>query len=258
MRSNSSRMCRRPIPQRQYPSRPMLSTVLRLFAAALFAVILALPVAPARSAETASPDDTARFLAGLPPASGSPLSALTNDPQWQQHARSFNSIFSQEDSTTLSKVRAFAAARLSHYHDTMLYMFSGPDFLYATSFFPHASTYVMAGLEPVGDVPQLTSLPRGSVDETLRNLESSLSSILNLTFFITKNMKTQLSTGQVYGTLPVLYVFLARTGKTVHDVSLVALDKDGNFLTPDDPAAKGDGKRSARSAESTAKGVKIV
>ena len=38
----------------------------------------------------------------------------------------------------------------------MLYMFSGPDFLYATSFFPSASTYVLAGLEPVGDVPPLT------------------------------------------------------------------------------------------------------
>jgi hypothetical protein len=59
--------------------------------------------------------------------------------------------------------------------------------------------------------------------------------------------------------LPVLFVFLARTGKTIHDVSFVALDKDGNFLTPDDPAAKGAGKRSARSApERTAKGVKII
>ena len=37
-------------------------------------------------------------------------------------------------------------------------MFSGPDFLYATSFFPNASTYVLAGLEPTGDIPQLTNL----------------------------------------------------------------------------------------------------
>jgi hypothetical protein len=220
--------------------------------------LLAFTTAPAKSAETSTPQDTARFLAGLPPAPDSPLAALAKSPSWQDHARAFNSIFDQEDKTTLSKVRAFSAAHLTEHHDTMLYMFSGPDFLYAASFFPHASTYVMAGLEPVGDVPQLTSLPRGSVDETLRNMESSLGSILNLSFFITKDMKTQLSSGQVYGTLPVLYVFLARTGKTVQDVSLVALDKDGNFLTPDDPAAKGDGKRSARSAESTAKGVKIT
>ena len=46
----------------------------------------------------------------------------------------------------------------------MLYMFGGPDFLYATSFFPNASTYVLAGLEPIGDVPSLTSLVAGTVD----------------------------------------------------------------------------------------------
>jgi hypothetical protein len=229
----------------------MLSTVPRLFAAALFAVVLALAIVPARSAETATPDDTARFLAGLPPAPGSPLAALAKDPGWAQHARFFDSIFAREDASTLSKVRAFSKEHLPQQHDTMLYMFSGPDFLYATSFFPSAKTYVLSGLEPVGDVPQLTSLPRGEVDASLRNMEGSLATILNLSFFITKNMKTQLTTGQVYGTLPILYVFLARTGKTVHEVSFVSLDKD---IVADEA-----GKRAGRATtQSAAKGVKIV
>jgi hypothetical protein len=229
----------------------MLSTVPRLFAAALFAVVLALPAATARSAETATADDTARFLAGLPPAPGSPLAALAKDPGWAQHARFFDSIFAREDASTLSKVRAFSKEYLPQQHDTMLYMFSGPDFLYATSFFPSAKTYVLSGLEPVGDVPELTGLPRGSVDSSLRNIEGSLATILNLSFFITKNMKTQLTTGQVYGTLPILYVFLARTGKTVHEVSFVSLDKD---IVADES-----GKRAGRATtQSAAKGVKIV
>jgi hypothetical protein len=232
----------------------MLSTVPRLFAAALFAVVLALAIAPAKSAETATPDDTARFLAGLAPAPGSPLAALAKDPGWAQHARFFDSIFSREDANTLAKVRAFSKEHLPQQHDTMLYMFSGPDFLYATSFFPSASTYVLSGLEPVGDVPQLTSLPRGALDASLRNMEGSLGSILNLSFFITKNMKTQLTAGPVYGTLPILYVFLARTGKTVHEVSFVSLDKDGNFIAQDDA-----GRRAGRATtQSAAKGVKIV
>ncbi|HLN40545.1 MAG TPA: hypothetical protein VK337_22385 [Xanthobacteraceae bacterium] len=230
----------------------------RLIAAALFAVVfagfLALAIAPAQSAETATPDDTARFLAGLPPAPGSPLAALAKDPGWAQHAHFFDSIFTREDANTLAKVRAFSKEHLPQHSDTMLYMFSGPDFLYATSFFPSASTYVLSGLEPVGDVPQLTSLPRGAVDASLHNIEGSLATILNLSFFITKNMKTQLTTGPVYGTLPILYVFLARTGKTVHEVSFVSLDKDGNFIVPDDA-----GKRAGRATtQSAAKGVKIV
>ncbi|HTC06855.1 MAG TPA: hypothetical protein VK749_25880, partial [Xanthobacteraceae bacterium] len=229
----------------------------KLSAAALFAVVfagfLALAIAPARSAETATPDDTARFLAGLPPAQNSPLAALAKEPGWAQHARFFDSIFNREDASTLAKVRTFSKEHLPQHSDTMLYMFSGPDFLYATSFFPSASTYVLSGLEPVGDVPQLTSLPRGSLDASLRNIEGSLASILNLSFFITKNMKTQLTTGPVYGTLPILYVFLARTGKTVHEVSLVNVDGQGDVVTPEEPGTK------ARAAtQSAAKGVKIV
>src|ERR1700724_2246406 len=251
MRLISSRMCRRPIPIRQYPARPMPSVASRLCATALFAFILALAIAPARSAETATADDTARFLAALPPAQNSPLAALAKDPGWAQHARFFDSIFAREDASTLAKVRAFAKENLPQHHDTMLYMFSGPDFLYATSFFPSASTYVLSGLEPVGDLPQLTSLPRGAVDGSLRNMEGAVASILNLSFFITKNMKTQLTTGQVYGTLPILYVFLARTGKTVHEVSFVSLDKD---IVADES-----GKRAGRATtQSAAKGVKIV
>ena len=136
-------------------------TMPRIMAAAGLAVMLAVSAAPARSAETATADDTAKFLAGLPPSANSPLAPLTKDPAWQQHARYLDTIFAREESAKLSKVRAFSKANLTEKHDTMLYMFSGPDFLYATSFFPGASTYVLAGLEPTGDIPQLTNLSRG-------------------------------------------------------------------------------------------------
>ena len=224
----------------------------KLTAAVLLAVAvaLALTLAPVRAADTATADDTAHFLAGLPPATNSPLAALTGDARWQRHARYFDAIFEREDATTLSRVRAFAQEHLADKHDTMLYMFSGPDFLYATSFFPNASTYVLAGLEPVGDVPQLTALKRPFLEYTLQNIESSIGTLMNYSFFITHNMKTQLSNGPVYGTLPILYVFLARTGKTVHDVTFVDLDGDGNIQTWNETG----GKRGS----SAAAGVRII
>jgi len=223
--------------------------------AGLLALTMALTAAPARSAETSTPDDMARFLAGLPPAADSPLTPLTKSPSWEQHARDFDSLFGQEDKTRLSKIRAFSQARLTEKQQTMLYMFSGPDFLFAASFFPSATTYVFSGLEPVGEVPQLTALPRPAVDSTLHNMEVSLGSLLSISFFITKNMQTQLESGPVHGTLPVLYVFLARTGKTIHDVTLVNLDAEGNIETAPAP---GDKAAAKKFAESGAKGVKIV
>ena len=53
------------------------------------------------------------------------------------------------------------------------------------------------------------------------------SSILSFSFFITKQMKTDLQAGKLSGTLPILYVFLARSGKTIRDVSPIALDDKG-------------------------------
>ena len=181
----------------------------------------------ARAANTVSADDTARFLAGMPPSADSPLTPLTKDPSWQRHARFFDAAFGQLEQRQLSKIRTWAETNLAAPRPTMFYMFSGPDFLYADAFYSKATTYVLSALEPVGSVPDLTRLPRGGVGSALYNVERSLSSILSFSFFITKLMKTDLHAGQVSGTLPILYVFLARSGKTIREVSLIALDDKG-------------------------------
>ena len=117
----------------------------RIIAAGLMVLMLALSAAQAPSSEAPTANDTARFLAGMPPSTSSPLVALAKDPAWLSHARYFDSVFASEENANLSKVRQFSKEYLTGKQDTMLYMFSGPDFLYATSFFPNASTYVLAG-----------------------------------------------------------------------------------------------------------------
>jgi len=205
----------------------------RIIATILITFTVVLGTARTSRAETATADDTARFLAGLWPSSSSPLAALTKDPAWVSHARNFDSLFALEENAHLSKIREFSEKYLTTKHDTVLYMFSGPDFLYATSFFPTASTYVLAGLEPVGKIPELTNLSPVVINGELRNLESSLGSLFNFSFFITQHMKSQLREGPIYGTLPILYVFLARTGKTVHELNFVNLDQQGNLEIAD-------------------------
>jgi len=198
----------------------------RIIAIALITFTVVFAAARASCSETATADDTARFLAGLQPSPNSPLAARTKDAAWISHARNFDSIFAREEND-LSKIRAFSEKYLTTKHDTMLYMFSGPDFLYATSFFPTASTYVLAGLEPVGRIPELSNLSPSVINAELRSLEGSLGSLVNYSFFITQNMKSQLREGPVFGTLPILYVFLARTGKTIREVNFINLDQQG-------------------------------
>ncbi len=193
-----------------------------LAAAMLFALAL-----PGRAAETVTANDTARFLAGMPPSAESPLTPLTKDPAWQHHAKFLDSAFAQLEQRQLSKIRSWADANLAAPQPTMFYMFSGPDFLYANAFYSKATTYVLSALEPPGSVPDLTKLPPGGLGAALNNVEHSMGSILNFSFFITKLMKLDLRAGQLNGTLPILYVFLARSGKTIRNVSPVALDGKG-------------------------------
>ena len=182
---------------------------------------------PAHAVDTVTADDTARFLAGMAPSADSPLMSLTREPAWQRHAKFFDSAFGQLEQRQLSKIRTWTEAHLAAPRPTSFYMFSGPDFLYADAFYSKASTYVLSALEPVGSVPDLTRLSAGGVGSAIYNVERSLGSILSFSFFITKQMKTDLQAGQLSGTLPILYVFLARSGKTIRDVSPIALDDKG-------------------------------
>ena len=74
----------------------------------------------------------------------------------------------------------------------------------------------------------------------LGGIRSALGNLLKHGYFITSEMGSQLSRSRLYGTMPVIYLFLARSGKTIHDVSLVALDKEGKVHSQDEA---GVGKR---------------
>ncbi len=195
--------------------------------AALTMLLLAAAM-PVRAADPVTADDTARFLAGMAPSAQSPLMPLTQNRAWRQHARFFDAAFGQLEERQLSKIRVWAGANLAAPRPTMFYMFSGPDFLYADAFYSKATTYVLSALEPVGVVPDLMRLSADEVYDALYGVERSMSSILNFSFFITKDMKSDLRASELSGSLPLLYVFLARSGKTIRDASPVTLDDSGS------------------------------
>ena len=87
--------------------------VAALKSAIVAAALLFAAVVPVRAADTVTPDDTARFLAGLPPSADSPLTPLTRDPSWQHHARFFDAAFGQLEQRQLSKIRAWSEANLA-------------------------------------------------------------------------------------------------------------------------------------------------
>jgi hypothetical protein len=183
----------------------------------LAATLLIAPLANGANA-AATLNDTARFLAGMPVDAGSPLAPLMQDPAWKQHEGYFDLAWTKLESRQLSKVRNWTAENLHRRGGNVFYMFSGPDFLYADAFFPEANNYVLVGTEPVGTVPDVTKLQLG---DALYRMEGSLNSVLNYSFFQTKQMRQDFSAAQLNGTVPVLMVFLARSERTITNVTFV-------------------------------------
>ena len=220
-----------------------MTHALKLLAAALLGCTLL--AAPALAQSGASFDDTAKLLAGLPVQAGSPLARYAEDRAWQQHATVMNKTWGDLEKRQLSPIRTWSQANLTARRPVTFYFFSGPDYLYVDSFFPDSDVYVLAGLEPTGGLPDLQKLRTGTHGAEYTKLRTSLRSLLNLSYFITREMDSDLRASQLRGTLPILYAFMARAGKTIHDVSFVTLDPDGT-------------ERPDSGDKSAARGVKIV
>jgi hypothetical protein len=182
-------------------------------------------------------DETARFLAGLPV--GGALAPLMATPGWQEHARALDDAWAKKQALQIGPIRDWMALHGEPYFgstETMYYMFAGPDFLYANIFFPNARTYILAGLEPVGDARALAHLSPEQLTTELTALRGSMNSILRFQYFITKDMRAELGPGRILGTLPILYVFLARLGYQVIAVEPVSSPAEGVKITFQAPA----------------------
>jgi hypothetical protein len=199
-------------------------------ASLLVALLLITPLAHAAQ----SPDDAARFLAGLPVRDPA-LASIASQPASADHAAQIGRSWDRMEQRQMTKVRAWAATDLpaaSRSTAPVFYFFSGPDFLYAHALFPNSANYILCGTEPVGSVPDITQIPRETLAGDLNNLRVSLSTMLTTHYFITKDMRVDLARGQIVGTLPILYVFLARTGCTIRSVKTSATNAEITFTGP--------------------------
>jgi hypothetical protein len=173
-------------------------------------------------AEAARLTATALTLAGLPAAPESDLARVQDAPAWASHARALDAGWASLEREHLAPIRAWSRSELSsHASRAVFYPFSGPDFLFAYTFFPEAGDYLLVGLEPVGGVPELVALPEEETARRLKWVQQTLGDMLQISFFRTNDMKSGLADE---GVLPILLVFLARTGNQVLRVEPVGLD----------------------------------
>lgn len=176
--------------------------------------------------------DYALFIAGLSNPE-SALAAYEEQPAWVRHARFFDHNWERFTQGRLAPMRQWAAQELSSATAaTVFYPFSGPDFVNVFALFPHAKTYLLIALEPVGEMPDFAA---GNEPNFFPSLQRSLYDLLQLAFFKTNQMKSSLGKGELKGTLPILMFFLAREQARVLDVQHWVMQPDGTII--ESPAA---------------------
>lgn len=106
----------------------------------------------------------------------------------------------------------------------------GPDFVHAVTLFPGADEYILVGLEPLGSLPNFTSMPDPELNAYLSHLNHTLRSISQRSFFITTEMREDFGKQGVDGVYPVLLYFAALTQHEVINGQFIKLSSSGEAV----------------------------
>ena len=193
-------------------------------------LVEAVPLAPDAWYRT---NCSARGLAGVKSPTDKGEVSWESTSDWKEYKQWIDTRWSYLDRVRLSAMRSWSNTELTSLHAqtrTVFYPFSGPDILYADTLFPNSKYLLMAGLEPVGTMPDLAKLEeKEELGPYLGSMKTSLFTILAASFFKTKDMKTDFNNQLMDGLVPAMAVFLAHQGYAIDSIQYVSLDHDGTL-----------------------------
>ena len=163
--------------------------------------------------------------------SGKGYNTIRETNYWNAYVGSMDSTLKIVNEKRLSLMRDWAKNEYdekAQKSDTLFYPFSGPDFLNAYTLFPNTKTYFLIALEPIGLLPEFDPKQPIKTEKFFSYLKLSLNDIYKKSYFITKRMNEHLG-GAVYGTLPLMIVFLKQTDHVISDIKSVKLDSTGKL-----------------------------
>ena len=155
---------------------------------------------------------TAQIMAGIQPNSGdAALDRLTRLEGFAEHqkwmAAQWNQVrgrIAAMESWRSREIRVPGAQKR-----TMLYPFSGPDFINAYALFPEYPRYIFFSLERPGSIPDLESVTPAQFTKLLQDVRGAFRDIFERNYFITDYMNKQLTTPWIRGTVPVMATMMA-------------------------------------------------
>jgi hypothetical protein len=169
---------------------------------------------------------TAQLLAGMTPEAGDPvIDHLAELDVWKAHRDAMQAQWA-EVRRRLDAMSAWRGQELKigdAQKRTLLYPFSGPDFLNAWTMFPDHGRYVFFSLENAGRLPDLAALSPRQFAELLDDMRSAMQDIFQRNYFITDYMSHQLTGPLLKGSVPLIAAMMALEGERIVRVDAVDL-----------------------------------
>ena len=192
-----------------------------IVACAAMADLFSARIAVAQPADPGRLDSTARLLAGLPPTH--PEHAhFAEQGKWIEHGKAMQASWARVQKLQMTPLLAWRAKEITPgcpVGSTLLYPFSGPDFLNAYWLFPGCSRMVFFGLEAPGRVPNIEAMAAGDFARLLERARGAMTNLFVRNYFITSSMAKDLHTAQLQGVVPVIMISMALAGVEVTRVA---------------------------------------
>lgn len=200
-------------------------------------------VAPAPEAEAEltgndSLNALAQFYAGMPVADslsafGQQLRRLQEKSEWKSYARQMDALWSTclSKSAKIDSIGANEMADIREHCTNVLYTFGAADFVYPTSFFPTAENYYLIGLEKAGS--PLSEKKIGS--RAYICFLTTFRCILSRSYFITKDMKEDMNSEMIDGTMPIIMVMMARMDREIVKIGYKTFTEEGGLADSSAP-----------------------
>lgn len=177
-------------------------------------------------------DNIARFISGIPSNEES-YKNIEAKQIWQNYALMIRTNWSRIESNRFQIMRNWAQTELADSRkDTKVLFnaFGGPDFITPYILYPNAQTNILFGLEPIGNLPEISKLTRLQLTNYLGSIKYSLRDFFKKSYFITKNMMVDLYSTKADGVLPLILIFLKKENCYIGDLNRIYIDPLGNLI----------------------------
>jgi hypothetical protein len=163
----------------------------------------------------------------MPTGSGR-YAVLEELPAWKTFASEMQDEWQTYQRATLEPMAAWAAGLFPEAcgrTGAVFYPFGGPDAINVLTLFPAAKKFILLGLEPAGNLPDLADAKTPRVESFFRRFALLTSDFLKRGYFVTEVMNQTFKDGNPDGALPVMVFFIKRAGYTISSITRLEPDE---------------------------------